>query len=88
MSTGSIYTWGAFVGQYTYPITWNGVALTVECETQECDPDTVIPVRVLAGEIEITDIVDTNHGGLCQLIQDAHDNRYCTEPVWAQRESA
>jgi hypothetical protein len=70
-------TWGKFSDQYTYDIVWNGVPLTVEIEADM--DDAVTPVRVLAGAIDITDIVDTTHGHLCELLQQAHDNRYATD---------
>lgn len=65
--------WGDYFGQYTYDIDWRGVPLTVEAEVPTYDPDAIFPVRVLAGGVDITDLIDLEDGGLCDQVQAAHE---------------
>jgi hypothetical protein len=79
----SAYRWGDFAGQYTIDVTWKGVPVTVECDSEDSDVAShrlMLPVRVLVGRVEqdqvdITDLVDVEDGGLADLCQEAYDRR-------------
>lgn len=69
------YTWGDFAGQYTYTVTWRGVSVTVECDSEAGDVTrTMLPVRALVNGVDITDLIDIEDGELQELCQSAHDN--------------
>lgn len=68
------YTWGDFFGQYTYAVTWRGVAVTVECDSEAGDDvRTMLPVRVLVNGVDITDLIDIEDGELAELVQAEHE---------------
>lgn len=79
----SAYKWGDFAGQYTLDVTWKGVPVTVECDSEASDVAShrlMLPVRVLVGRVEqdqvdITDLVDVEDGELADLCQAAYDRR-------------
>lgn len=73
---GNVSKWGTWSGQYTYSVIWNGVPLTVEVEVNQWDEYSLDVVRVLAGEVDITDIVDTTSGHLHELLEAKHVNRH------------
>lgn len=75
---GKASNWGRWAGQYTYDLTWRGVAVTVEAETENelIAESALYPVRVLAGDVDITDLIDVTDGELCDLVQATHDSRY------------
>lgn len=72
--SAGMYRWGTFAGQYTYEVTWSGVRVTVECDSEDGDQvRSMLPVRVLAGGVDITDIVDYESGELQELVQAEHE---------------
>lgn len=65
--------WGKYAGQYTYDLAWRGVQVTVECEVPTNDPDAISAVRILAGGVDITNLIeDIDAGDLCDALKDAH----------------
>ena len=79
----SAYRWGDFAGQYTLDVTWKCVPVTVQCDSDDGEDAwsrVMLPVRVLVGRVEqdqvdITDLVDVEDGGLADLCQEAYDRR-------------
>ncbi len=69
--------WGTYHGHYTYDVTWRGVPVTVECEVPTYDEEAIFAVRVLAGGVDITDLIeDMEDGVLCDLLMDQHVRRH------------
>ncbi len=83
----AIYKWGTWVGQYTYELTWRGVPVTVEAEVPTYDSEAIFAVRVLAGGVDITDLIeDLEAGDLCDLLADEHAQRHAANTPCAYGE--